>query len=367
MSTTDIRPTTTSEQSAGEFAERLFGALLGAQEMQAAYLGDRLGWYRALADLGPLTSTELAERTGSTERYAREWLEHQAACGYVTVDDVDAKPAERRFWLPPAHAEVLTDEDSLFHMAPFTRFVGGIGKHVDALVTAYRTGGGVSWAELGDEARQAQGAANRPMFLHQLGQELLPSAPEVHARLQAGGTVADVGCGFGWSSIGIALRYPGVTVDGFDVDGPSIEAARRHAEDAGVADRVRFQVADGSELDVDRRYDVVFAFECVHDLSDPVGVLAALRRLAGPEGIVVVMDERTEPRFVAPAPEVERMLYGFSIVCCLPDSMSTSPSAATGTVMRASTLTAYAQESGFASVEVLPIDHDFFRFYRLHP
>ncbi|HEX6569069.1 MAG TPA: class I SAM-dependent methyltransferase [Acidimicrobiales bacterium] len=349
-----------------EFADKVFGAILGAQLVQSIDLGDRLGWYRALAEGGPLTSDELAARTGSSERYAREWLEHQAVCGLLTVDD-DAPPGERRFTLPPAHAAVLADPDSTLFLTPIARFVGASGLAIDRIADAYRTGGGVSWAELGDDARQAQGAANRPLFLRRLGQELLPTAPEVHERLQGAARIADVGCGFGWSAIGLARAYPGAHVDGFDVDEPSIAVARRNADDAGLGDRVRFEAADPSALDRDHEgaYDAVFAFECVHDLPDPVSVLAAMRHMVADDGVVVVMDERTEDRFAAPAGEVEQLLYGYSLMCCLADGMSRQPSVATGTVMRTDTFTGYARQAGFRDVEVLPIEDDFFRFYLL--
>jgi 2-polyprenyl-3-methyl-5-hydroxy-6-metoxy-1,4-benzoquinol methylase len=187
----------------------------------------------------------------------------------------------------------------------------------------------------------------------------------VNAALRAGGRVADVGCGVGWSSIGIALAYPDATVDGYDVDVPSIETARQNAREAGVDDRVRFHAVDAATVDPSGGYDAVFAFECIHDLSDPVAVLAAMRRLAGDRGTVIVMDERVAETFTAPGDEVERMMYGYSLMCCLADGMSHQPSAATGTVMRPSTLRGYAAEAGFADVEVLDIANDFFRFYRL--
>jgi SAM-dependent methyltransferase len=358
--------TTTVENATAVFAERLLGAALGAMEVQAVYLGDRLGWYRALATHGPLTSPELAERTGCAERYAREWLEHQAVAGYLTVEDPHAGPTSRRYRLPAPHAEVLTDVDSLSYLGPLARFIVGSGRHIDALSEAYRTGGGVSWATLGEDLREAQGAMNRPLFLHQLGQDYLPQIDDLHERLGvAGARVADVGCGLGWSAIGIARAYPGVTVDGFDLDAPSIETAQRNAADAGVADRVHFALADAGNAAPDRRYDAVFAFECLHDMPDPVGVLAAMRGLAGESGIVVVMDERAEDYFTAPGSEIERLLYGFSLICCLPDGMSHQPSAATGTVMRADTLADYATAAGFDRVETLPLEHDLFRFYRL--
>ncbi|MGY1777803.1 class I SAM-dependent methyltransferase [Geodermatophilus sp. SYSU D00804] len=227
----------------------------------------------------------------------------------------------------------------------------------------HRTGGGISWAQQGADVREAQAAANRPLFLGPLGREHLPSIPDVDAALRRGGRVADVGCGYGWSSIGIALAYPAATVDGFDVDAPSVEAARRNAAEAGVADRVRFAVTDAAT--VSGTYDVVTAFECVHDLADPVAVLAAMRRLAGDGGAVLVVDERVAEEFTAPGDDVERLMYGYSLVCCLPDGLSTRPSAATGTVMRPATLRRYAREAGFTDVEVLDVRDEVFRFYRL--
>ena len=366
-------PATTGDAASAvaAFSERVATAVLGAQEVQAMYLGDRLGWYRALATGGALTSGELAGTTGSAERYAREWLEHQAVAGYVTVDDVGAAPTERRYALPAAHATVLTDEDSLAYLAPLPRLVAGTGMSIGAIAEAYRTGGGVGWAELGEDAREAQAAANRPLFLRQLGQELLPQAPEVHERLRSAARIADVGCGYGWSSIGLARAYPQATVDGYDVDAPSVDAATRHAAELGLADRARFVLADAGTVSDERdgTYDAVFAFECIHDMSDPVAVLSRMRHLAADDGVVVVMDERTEESFTAPGSPVERLLYGYSLMCCLPDGMAHGaahgPSAGTGTVMRPATLARYARRAGFTGVDVLPIEHEAFRFYRL--
>ncbi|GEL20882.1 class I SAM-dependent methyltransferase [Pseudonocardia asaccharolytica] len=349
--------------SADEFAERLFGAILGAQFVQAAYLGDRLGYYRALAGDGALTSTELATRTGTAERYAREWLEHQAVCGVLAVDDVTAEPAARRFTLPAGPAEVLTDVVSPAHVLPIARIVAGLGLHLDALVAAYRGGGGVGWGEFGADAREGQAAANRPLFLGAMPREYLPSVPDVAAALRDGGRVADIGCGRGWSAIGIALAHPGVTVDGYDVDAPSVAAARANAVEAGVADRVRFHLADAATAT--GRYDLVAAFECVHDMPDPVSVLATMHRLAAPDGVVLVMDENVAETFTAPGNEVEQVMYGYSITCCLPDGLSHEGSVGTGTVMRPETLRRYAVDAGFGGIEVLPIEDEFFRFYRL--
>jgi SAM-dependent methyltransferase len=357
MTAIDPAPAATAE----EFGERLFGAVLGAQLVQAAYLGDRLGYYRALTD-SSLTPGELAARTGSSERYAHEWLEHQAVAGVLAVTD-GAIPGERRYRLPAGHAEVLTDVLSPNHVLPLARMVAGLGQHLDALVHAYRSGGGVPWAQFGVDARESQAAANRPLFLGALPREYLPSIPEIGAVLGRGGRIADVGCGYGWSSIGIALAHPAVTVDGYDVDEPSIAAARQNAADAGVADRVRFHLADAATAA--GRFDLVAAFECIHDMPDPVGVLSTMRRIAEPDGVVLVVDERVAETFTAPGDEVEQLMYGWSITCCLPDALAHPGSAGTGTVMRPDTLRGYARDAGFTDVEVLPVEDLFFRFYRL--
>ena len=361
----DGQQTPTTSPTADEFAQRLLDAVLGAQFVQAAYLGDRLGYYRALAASGPLTPPELATRTGTAERYAREWLEHQAVSGVLTVDDQAAAPEERRFELPAGPAESLTDTTSPAHLLPLARMVGGIGKCLDSLVEAYRSGDGVGWAEFGEDAREGQGGANRPLFLGALPREYLPSIPDIEAVLSGGGRIADVGCGVGWSSIGIALAHPDVTVDGYDVDAPSIDTARANAAEAGVADHVQFYTTDVAT--VPGNYDLVTAFECIHDMPDPVAVLAAMRRLAAPDGVVLVMDENVAETFTAPGGDVERLMYGWSITCCLPDGLATPGSVGTGTVMRPDTLRRYATEAGFAGVDILPVNDDFFRFYRLHP
>jgi 2-polyprenyl-3-methyl-5-hydroxy-6-metoxy-1,4-benzoquinol methylase len=354
---------------ADAFAERVLAATLGTMEMYAVYFGDQLGWYRALHKQGPLTSTELAHATGTAERYAREWLEHQAANGYLTVDDAAAAPQDRQFRLPTTHAEVLLDGDSLAHLAPLARMVAASGLHLDDILEAYRTGAGVSWQRLGRNAREGQSAINRPLFLHALAQQVLPGVADLDARLRSGARVADVGCGEGWSSIGIATGYTQVTVDGYDVDAASVNAARQHAVGTDAADRVTFTLQDvaARRLGDGTPYDAVFAFECVHDLSDPVGFLRTVRGAVADDGYVVVMDELTQERFTAPAGPWERLLYGFSITTCLVDGMAHEGSAGTGTVMRPETLRRYALEAGFSEIEILPSPTEIaFRFYRLH-
>ena len=187
----------------------------------------------------------------------------------------------------------------------------------------------------------------------------------MHEKLSAGARMADVGCGGGWSSISLARAYPNLTIDGFDLDEPAVERARANAAAEGVDDRVRFHAVDPAEADHGDGYDLVTAFECIHDMPQPVPVLRAMRSMAGADGTVIVMDENVQPEFVAPGDEIERMMYAFSMLVCLPDGMSHPGSVGTGTVMRPSVLEGYAKEAGFGGVEILPIEGGFWRFYRL--
>ena len=345
-----------------DIAERLLGSLLGCVEVMSIYLGDRLGWYHSLASEGPATAPGLAARTGTHPRYAREWLEQQAVSGYLEVA-TDGAADERVFAISPEHAEVFTDPSSLAYLAPIARMFGAVGPTLPQLLDAYRNGGGVSWDALGADARESQADANRPWYERQLA-DALAGVPELHDRLSApGARVLDVGCGGGWSTISLARAYPGAVLDGVDIDAPSIEMARENG--ASLAERVSFTCGDAATL-AESTYDVAFAFECVHDMPRPVDVLAAVRRSLRPGGVMVVMDEAVAEAFAPDGDELERIMYGFSLFVCLPDSMSSPPSAGTGTVMRPSTLRGYALDAGFESMDVLPIEEfGFWRFYLL--
>ena len=356
---------TIAERSGDALAGRVFEAALATFDVFAIYVGDRLGYYRLLADHGPLTTSELAEHADTEERYTREWLEQQAVSGFLTVDEPEAAEAHRRFALPEEYFEVLTDTLSLSYLAPLARMLAAAGAKLPAVVEAHRDGGGVSWDDFGHEMRESQGDLNRPFFVNQLAQDWFAGVPELHDRLIAGARVADIGSGFGWSSIGLATGYGDIAVDGYDLDEPSVKAARVHATQAGVADRVTFHAIDAGDPSVEGNYGVVAAFECIHDLPDPVSTLRTMRRLAAEDGIVVVMDEKVSEAFHPDADEVEQLMYGFSNFICLPDGMSTLHSAGTGTVMRPDTLRAYAREAGFDDIEVLSIETDMWRFYRL--
>jgi 2-polyprenyl-3-methyl-5-hydroxy-6-metoxy-1,4-benzoquinol methylase len=251
-------------------------------------------------------------------------------------------------------------------MAPMARSLVAVSRTTEPLLDAFRSGSGVGWEAFGQDMVEAQGDFNRPWLLSSFGKEHLPSIPDVHERLASGeARVADIACGVGWAAIALAQAYPAIRIDGFDLDEPAIVIARRNAETAGVADRVTFHVRDAGDPSLAGSYDLAVVVEAIHDMSRPVEVLRSVRRILKPDGVLIVADERTEDDFNAPASEIERIFYGYSVLCCLPSAMEDQPSAATGTVMRRSTFEAYAREAGFEQVAVLPIEHDLMRFYRL--
>jgi len=370
MSTMTTEPVADEQRTAEAMVGRVFEACLGMFDVLSVYMGDRLGLYRALRDGGSATPDELARRAGIDARYAREWLEQQAATGFLDVADATAPPHERRFALPESFAEPLLNPESPYSIAPLARSVVACAQVMPHLLDAYRTGGGVDWSAYGSDMIEAQGDFNRPWLVNAFGSEILPAIPAIHERLAAepAARVADVGCGVGWAAISIARAYPAVVVDGFDLDPSSIAIANDNARRAGVEDRVTFTVRDAADPAAVGRYDLAVIIEAVHDMSRPVEALAAVRRMLRPGGTLLVADEKTDDVFTAPAGNLERMFYGFSILTCLPAAMTERPTAATGTAMRPSTMRDYAAEAGFKGFERLDEPElDALRFYRLTP
>jgi hypothetical protein len=327
-------------------AGRLVDGLTGAMETLGVFLGVDLGLYRAVAELEEATEVEVAGRAGVAPRYAREWLEQQAAAGYLACDDVTLPAAERRYRLPEGHAEVLVDADSPYHAAPLALALAGIAGVLPQLVQAYRSGGGVPYTAYGRALRDGIAAANRPMFLHELATAWLPAVADLDRRLRSAPPprVLDLGCGLGASSIALARAYPRATVLGVDLDTASVAHARP-AQEAS--------------------FDLITIFEALHDMADPVGALRTARDRLADGGSVLVADERVADAFTAPGDATERLMYGWSILHCLPATLAEDPVEATGTVLRAPTLARWAAAAGFTGFEVLAIANPFWRFYRL--
>ncbi|GAA1806940.1 class I SAM-dependent methyltransferase [Agromyces neolithicus] len=373
-------------EQVGALAEQLVGMLGAATELLTIELGRRFGLYRTLHEAGPMTATAFADATRVAPRYAREWLEQQAAAGYLDVVEPGAFGHERRFVLPELHAPVLVDETHPAHTAPAASLFAGVALAYPELVADFRQGRGVAFGEYGAELRGGLGSLNRPGFTHEL-RGWVETLPDRAAALDAGGAVLDAGCGVGWSTIALAKAFPNARIVGLDLDKASIIEARRNARDAGVADRIAFVHGNAGDKATIRAaaavantgrteatgdtgveasgFDLVTVFEALHDMGRPVDALAWFRALLRTGGALLVADERVADVFHAGAEPVERMLYAMSVLHCLPATTAESGDVANGTVLRAPTLRRWAAEAGFGRVDVLDIANPFWRFYRI--
>ena len=259
---------------------------------------------------------------------------------------------------------VLANRDDVRYEACTGVDIVRAGRGLPQLVEAFRVGNAPPPLPWEPEGRAEP---NRARFINLLGTEWLPAIVDVDVRLRAEppARVLDVACGTGWSSIALAQAYPNIHVDGVDLDDDAIGAARRNAERAGAADRVRFSVVDAADLGGVGGYDLVTIFEALHDMARPVDALSAARRVLAEDGTVLVVDGLVAEEFAVPASPRERTEYGWSVVSCLPGAMGDPQTAATGAVMRPSMLHQYALQAGFGAVEVLPIHTEYWRFYRL--
>lgn len=363
-----VTSTKTAEGRRDALAEQLFGSAIGALEILHVYIGRKLGLYDVLSRSGPVTADAFADLAGIHPRYAREWLEQQAACGVLDVAEETADPTTRGFVMPPGVAEVVCEPDSLALVSPLAPMIVGISQAMPAVLEAFRTGAGVPYEDYGTDIREGIADINRPGFVNSLASDWIPALPDIAERLrQSGARVADLGCGEGVSTIAIARGFPVAAVDGLDLDAASVDAATKAAAGAGLTGRVTFACRDAADPALAGRYDLVTLFETLHDMAHPVAALAAAKQLLAPGGAVLVGDEKVAERFTAPADQLDRFNYGWSAVHCLAAAMTEPDSAATGTVIREGTVRDYATQAGFSRCTVLPIEHDFWRFYRLDP
>jgi SAM-dependent methyltransferase len=289
------------------------GATLGAA---LVVMGDKLGLYRALAGAGGMTPVELARRTGVSERYVREWLNAQAAGGYVEYD-----PVGGTYTLPPEQTVALTDDTSPAYLPGFFQIALGTVTDSPRITEAARSGAGVGWHEHNHDVFEGCERFFRPGYNASLVSSWLPALDGVVEKLQAGGRVADIGCGHGSSTILMAQAYPFSTFVGSDYHEGSIETARRRAQEAGVEGRVRFEtVAAGS--DHGEGYDLVTMFDCLHDMGDPVGAARQVHKTLAPDGTWMIVEPMAGDRVEDNLNPVGRAFYGFSTFLCTPASLS---------------------------------------------
>lgn len=326
-----------------DFVHRVVGEVGAAMNAALVVLGDELGYYRALADGGPLTAGELAERTGTDARYASEWLNAQAAGDFVDYD-----PRERRFSLPVEHAAVLADPDFDFYLPGFFQIAHGALTDLPRIVDAARAGGGFGWHERSSDVHTDCGRFFLPIYRAQLVQSWLPALDGVVDKLTAGASVADLGCGHGGSTILMAQAFEESTFVGFDYHASSVEAARARADAAGVGDRVRFEVADAATFG-GGEFDLITMFDCLHDLGDPVGAARRVLSALAADGTWLVVEPAAADRVEENLTPVSRVYYAFSVLLCTPASLAQPVGRALGTQAGQARLASVAAEAGFAS------------------
>jgi 2-polyprenyl-3-methyl-5-hydroxy-6-metoxy-1,4-benzoquinol methylase len=279
-------------------------------------MGDKLGLYRALSESGPLTSAGLAERTGTSERYVREWLNAQAAGGYVTYDGDSGLYA-----LPPEQAVALTDESSPAYLPGFFQIALGSVLDSPRITEVARTGHGIGWHDHVHDVHEGCERFFRPGYNAHLVSEWLPALDGAVEKLERGAAVADVGCGHGASTILMAKAFPNSVFAGYDYHGGSIETARRRAQEGGVADRIRFDVAPAAGY-AGEGYDLVTMFDCLHDMGDPVGAARHVHSTLAPDGTWMIVEPAAGDRVEDNLNPVGRAYYAFSTLLCTPASLS---------------------------------------------
>lgn len=342
------------------FQERLFTELNAGMSCLTLELGYRLGLIQALTGGEPVSPAELAQQMGYDERYVREWLECLAAGEYLDYD-----PASGRFSLPPEHVAVLVDPDSPSSAIGVVGWIPSFANILPQLIEAFRTGGGVPYEAYGLDMVTAQGLFTRPMFMNDYVSTWIPAMPDVERKLKAGGRVAEVGCGIGWSAIALAQGYANIQIDAIDPDKLSIQEAQRNVQKAGVSDRITLHLNTIEEVPLQGPYDLITAFECLHDMPYPIQVLSRMRELLAPDGVALIADEAVGDTLEENTNFMGHFFYNFSVLHCLPQAMVFPNAAGTGTVIKSSTVNKYADEAGFKNVTTLPIENPQFRFYRL--
>jgi SAM-dependent methyltransferase len=313
---TPIQSREINEDKMNQFLGKVVGDFGASLSSSLAYIGQKLGLYKALATNGPLTPAELAEKTDTTERYVREWLVNQAAGGYVEYD-----PATERYTLSAEQAVALTDEQSPFFVGGGFFVVKAMGQAVERIESHFRNGGGMLWGEHHPDLFIGVEKFFRPGYTAHLVASWIPALDGVEEKLKAGAKVADIGCGHGASTIIMSKAYPNSEFWGFDNHEASIEYARRAAEEAGVADRVHFEVASAQTVP-DEQFDLVAFFDCLHDMGDPAGAARRAAEVLKSDGTALIVEPMAGNNVQENFNPIGRTFTGASTLCCTANSLA---------------------------------------------
>ncbi len=287
-------------------------------------IGEKLGLFKAMAAQGQLSAAELAERTGTAERYVGEWLPAMAAGGYVNYD-----PASGRYYLTEEQVFAFADEDSPAYLPGAFQAATAAIKSEQKITEAFRTGGGVGWHEHDPELFQGAERFYKPIYLTNLVSAWIPALDGVEAKLKAGALVADVGCGFGASTIIMARAFPHSSFVGFDYHAPSIEWARQRAAQAGLSERIRFEPYAAKEIPAGN-YDLVTSFDCVHDMGDPVGAAAHIKKQLKNDGTWMIVEPYASDSVEENFTPIGRLYYCASVLLCVSGALAQDEGRALG-------------------------------------
>jgi SAM-dependent methyltransferase len=323
-------------QAVGDMAAAISGLLV--------HLGDQLGLYRAMAGAGPVTPEALADETGTAPRYVREWLSNQAAGGYVSY-----RPQDGTFELPAEHAAVLADENSPVFLGGAYEGIASCYSDCPWFIEAFRTGSGMGWEKHDERLFSGVRRLFRPSYEAYLTTVWIPALGNVEAKLRAGASVADVGCGLGASTIIMAEAYPRSTFAGYDYHEPSVEAARKSAADATVDHRVRFETASAAAFP-GTGFDLICLFDCLHDMGDPVGVARHVREALASDGTRMLVEPYAGDALEENLTPVGRTFYGLSTVICTPASLAQPVGLGLGAQAGQARLTEVLTEAGFSQI-----------------
>lgn len=337
------QPTTTiDEQKLHDFMLKFVGDLGAAMGASLILLGEELGLYRAMAEAGPVTSSELAERTGTNERCVREWLAAQAASGYVTFDE-----PSRYYYMTPEQALVLARDDGPAYIPGAFQIVSAVMKDTHKVSEAFRTGSGVGWHEHHPSLYEGTEKFFRPNYEMYLVKSWLPSLHGVVEKLERGAVVADVGCGLGASTIIMARAFPKSKFYGYDYHQMSLERARERARQAGVEDRIEFRQATAKNYP-NEHYDLIACFDCLHDMGDPVGAAKHAHETLKPDGTWMIVEPYANDDTKDNLNPIGRIFYAASTMLCTPASMAQEVGAALGAQAGEARIRDVVTKGGFA-------------------
>lgn len=339
------------QRAVDRFAMKVLQDWGGAHIAALAYIGDRLDLFRILGERGPMTSQELADATGFDERYLREWAAAMAAAEYI-----EYAPDERRFWIVPEKALVLAKEGEPGFLGGGFQYAQACAQRVPELMQAFRDGGGVSFASFGPEISQAIERLFAPVYATDVAAIWIPALGPMHERIRRGAEVAEVGCGAGQALVPLAAAFPRSNFTGYDVDATSIDRARERAAQAGVTRNVAFELRPAEEIPHRDHFDLVVAFNCIHDMANPRGALKRIRQALGEDGALLWSEANLSDRIEDNRTPLGRLAYGTSTMHCMTVSLA-HDGEGLGNVIGVDTARELALEAGFTRFERLDVDN----------